>query len=325
MLPRFSDITNEYTLAIHMPQCNCDFKNLLRKTFHSVFQLKVHQESCAMGRKWCIQAKIPENSEQLYLNLLKVHYDKEILINSKRQIELDIPRTFSHNPYFSKGEGCIFLQRLLYAFIKYNPKLGYVQGMNYIAASLLYHCTESDAFWLFLRLVYDYNLIDNYMPMLPGLEKHSHVLEFVMMEELPDLNEHLLKEGIIMQMFITEWCLTLFTSLLNLEYSHVFLKKFFKQKWSFFYKFVLEILVRLKNKIMMADNIMKILDLLKPLRNNNIKDSNAFLKSLELDDRLTWELLAKYANRRVINEQAIMYLSENFETLLQLKEEEKES
>ena len=76
---------------------------------------------------------------------------------------------------------------------------------------------------------------------------------------------------------------------------------------------------------MMADNIMKILDLLKPLRNNNIKDSNAFLKSLELDDRLTWELLAKYANRRVINEQAIMYLSENFETLLQLKEEEKES
>ena len=42
------------------------------------------------------------------------------------------------------------------------------------------------------------------MPMLPGLEKHSHVLEFVMMEELPDLNEHLLKEGIIMQMFITE-------------------------------------------------------------------------------------------------------------------------
>jgi Rab-GTPase-TBC domain len=306
---------------IHYPQCSCNFQNMLRKTIRSVFHLEIYQQSCHRAKKWCELANLPENSEAFYLNLLKINFDKEVLSQSNRQIELDIPRTFSDYTYFAKGSGIVILQRILYAFIKYNPKLGYVQGMNYIAASLLYHCSESDAFWLFLRLVYDYDLVGNYLPMLPGLDKHSHVMEFLMMESLPDLNEHLLQCGIVVQMFITEWCITLFTSLLNLNYSHIFFSKFFKYKWVFFYKFVLEILDRLSYKIMQTHNTMKILDLLKPMRKNTEKSSLIFLKNLETDEKLTWEKLAKIAEQRVINEEAVFYLTENFEVFSQVSSE----
>lgn len=314
------DLTSTITQdeeKIHEPQCSCNFKGLFHKTINSVFQLQPTHETCALGKKWCKLAKVPENSQQFYKSILILNYDKEILISSHQQIELDVTRTFTENTYFSSGPGNFFLKRVLYAFIKYNPKLGYVQGMNYIAASLLYHCTESDAFWLFLRLVYDYDLVQNYLPMLPGLEKHAHVVEFLMMESLPDLNEHLHQAGLIVQMFATEWCLTLLTSLLSLEHSQSFLQKFFKHRWIFFYKFLLEILDRLLPKLMSTNSLIKILEILNPPVKNSTKASLQFLKTLENSERLSWEKLTKIANKREINEQGISCLTANFETTSQ--------
>ncbi len=36
----------------------------------------------------------------------------------------------------------------------------------------LWHATEVDAFWIFVRMMEDYELRDNYLPKLPGLDKH---------------------------------------------------------------------------------------------------------------------------------------------------------
>ena len=298
----------------HHPQCTCNFKGVFHKTMHTVFQFDINHESCSRAQRWCKLAKVPANSQEFYENLLRINCDREILSSSSHQIDIDIPRTFTDYPYFSTGAGVVLLKRILYAFIKYNPRLGYLQGMNYIAASLLYHCTESDAFWLFLRLVYDYNLVENYLPLLPGLEKHAHVIEFLMMEHLSELNEHLLKCGVVVQMYITEWCLTLFTSLLNIKYAHAFFSKFFKHQWGFFYKFVLEILDRLKPGLMATSNQVIILDMLKPLKGNSEKGSLAFLKRLETDEKLTWIKFAKICNRRDVNLQVVRCVSANFET-----------
>lgn len=306
--------------VMHVPQCNCNFKSLMRKTIH-VFHLEKNEDTCNIAKKWLKMTMLPHNSEQYYNNLLKVSFEKEVLIHSNRQIDLDIPRTFPECPYFSKGDGYAILQRVLYGLTRYNPALGYVQGMNYIAACLLFHCKESDAFWLLLRLVYDYNLVQNYLPRLPGLEKHSHVLEFLLIEHLPELYEHLTRNGVIVQMFATEWCLTLFTSLLSLENSCFFLTKFFKHRWVFFYKFVIEILDRLKDKLLLTDSTMRILDMLKPLRANNAKASNEFLRSLEINERLTWQKVVRIANEREINEEVVRCLDENFEAFAQLENE----
>lgn len=54
-----------------------------------------------------------------------------------------------------------------------NFNIDYVQGMNFIVASLLYHSNEVMAFWLFASLIEDCELRDIYMTGLPGLFKHS--------------------------------------------------------------------------------------------------------------------------------------------------------
>jgi len=50
-----------------------------------------------------------------------------------------------------------------------NSKLGYVQGMNYIAASLLYHCDESTSYWIMKVLLDKYGLQDIFAEGFKGM------------------------------------------------------------------------------------------------------------------------------------------------------------
>lgn len=62
--------------------------------------------------------------------------------------------------------------------------IDYVQGMNFIVASLLYHANEVMSFWLFVSLIEDCELRDIYMHGLPGLFKHSQIIDMLIMENL---------------------------------------------------------------------------------------------------------------------------------------------
>jgi hypothetical protein len=75
-------------------------------------------------------------------------------------------------------------------FSRYDPEIGYVQGMNFIVGSLLFHCDEVLAFWLFVSLIEDFELREVFKPGLPGLYKHCQVFGFLMMEHLPELFSH---------------------------------------------------------------------------------------------------------------------------------------
>ena len=41
--------------------------------------------------------------------------------------------------------------------------------MNFIAASLIYHASPEIAFWLFVSLIFDYHLRENYKIGFPGV------------------------------------------------------------------------------------------------------------------------------------------------------------
>ena len=75
------------------------------------------------------------------------------------------------------GRGHQKLRRVLTAFSIYERKICYVQGMNFIVAQLLLHCSETFAFWLFVALIKDCDMRDIYGPQLSGLFKHCMVLE----------------------------------------------------------------------------------------------------------------------------------------------------
>ena len=68
--------------------------------------------------------------------------------------------------------------------------VGYVQGMNFIVGSILYHANEEIAFWIFVTLIEEFELHDIYEEHLPGLYKHGFVIEKLIESNLKELHKH---------------------------------------------------------------------------------------------------------------------------------------
>lgn len=57
------------------------------------------------------------------------------------------------------------------------PNIGYVQGMNFIVAALLHHCSPEITFFLFTAMIEDYCLHEIYEMQLPGVYTHSRKID----------------------------------------------------------------------------------------------------------------------------------------------------
>ena len=183
-----------------------------------------------------------QKSRKIYFDLLGV---KDLLcVKEENQIKRDIGRTFPTQQIFQEpsGEGQQSLQRVLQAFSKYDPAIGYVQGMNFIVASFLLHCSEEVTFWLFVSLIEDYEMRDIYMDGLPGHIKHSTLIEQLMELHLPELLFHLRENGMGIEIFATDWYFTLFAKVIPTHQMHAFFNAFFQRGWCFFHKFALAFL-----------------------------------------------------------------------------------
>lgn len=67
----------------------------------------------------------------------------------------DISRTFPHHVYYSQrhGPGQRALYNVLKAYSIYDRTVGYVQGMGFVAGTLLLYMSEEDAFWVLVALL----------------------------------------------------------------------------------------------------------------------------------------------------------------------------
>lgn len=304
-LPNYN-IQSVFQLS-HFPQCSCSWTKQSNKRLCSKALT-----SCPNAQSWLSYAKIPHQTATSYLNFLNTPAESTFLKHTSHQISIDLPRTFPKNAYFSKGKGKEALGRVLYAFANFNPQVGYVQGINFIAAALLWHSTEVDAFWLLVSLMEDYGLKENYLPSMPGLGKHVHVVEYLVLHHMPDLYKHLLNYNISVQMFANDWCLTLFACIVPYRSMKCIFDCFFKYSWSFFYKLVLTILNKFKKQILRAQDIVDIISSLKPY-----KLSRSYWRTLlTLIEKhkvpVNWKKLCKKALNQTIDEQFIICLFYNY-------------
>ncbi|KAI9809173.1 MAG: hypothetical protein M1825_002464 [Sarcosagium campestre] len=134
------------------------------------------------------------------------------------QISMDIHRTLTDNIYFRKGPGVAKLNEVLSAYARRNAEVGYCQGMNLIAASLLLIMpTAEDTFWMLT------SMIENILP--PTYYDHSllasradqQVLRQYVRENLPKLSDHLDQLGIELEALSFQWFLSVFTDCLSAE------------------------------------------------------------------------------------------------------------
>jgi TBC1 domain family member 8/9 len=88
-----------------------------------------------------------------YADLVRTFANRDSI--SASQVEKDLRRTFPHNAVIQSDENIQKLRRVLVVYSFVDPDIGYCQSMNFIAALLLLHLSEEDAFWTLTRLLED--------------------------------------------------------------------------------------------------------------------------------------------------------------------------
>ena len=296
----------------HLPQCTCTKPpKSIKKTCNSECRSK-EGKTCPNAHKWLHLVKIPNNRCEIYNSLQSISIESEKYRKYAEQIEIDLTRTFPGVDYFTTGYGVAALRRVLTAFVKYHYQLGYVQGMNYLVCALLWHASEVDAFWLFIIMMDEYKLRENYLFRFPGLTKHCELSELLLSVYMPKLYSHFSKFDVMVQMFATDWYLTLFTSLVPIQESSKIIGNFFKQGWVYIYKFLIVLLERLEDRLMAIEDRIDLLSLIKPLE-LVYNEASGFLKIMEKKkESLTWRKLAQIARKKNLEMRHINNFLQNY-------------
>ena len=162
-------------------------------------------------------AKLRSEEPDLYPTMLNMTIKNQII---EDQIQTDIPRTFPNNMLFDKTHPKtlqIPLFNILKAFANSNPKIGYCQGLNYIAGLILLVTKDEDAsFWL-LKVMCEKILPEYYTASMPGLLTDVKVLAELSRQEMPALATHIDKMQMPWALFCSKWLICIYAEVLPTE------------------------------------------------------------------------------------------------------------
>lgn len=182
---------------------NKEFKNLLRCGVPQEYRCKI----------WTILTDLRMGQERkecgpdYYLGLLEP--SKSSSTSSAKQIELDLLRTLPNNKHFETidSPGTMRLRRVLTAYSERNPKVGYCQGMNRLAAVALLVVPEEEAFWLLASIIEKIMPEGYYNDLWLAQVDSSVVMNYVSIK-MPNLGDHFKHHNIELSLFA--WFLTIF-------------------------------------------------------------------------------------------------------------------
>ncbi|XP_040178664.1 rab GTPase-activating protein 1 isoform X2 [Rana temporaria] len=129
-------------------------------------------------------------------------------------ITRDINRTFPAHDYFKDtgGDGQDSLYKICKAYSVYDEEIGYCQGQSFLAAVLLLHMPEEQAFSVLVKIMFDYGLRELFKQNFEDLHCKFYQLERLMQEYIADLYTHFLEISLEAHMYASQWFLTLFTA-----------------------------------------------------------------------------------------------------------------
>ncbi|CAN0926778.1 TBC1 domain family member 8 [Linum grandiflorum] len=132
-----------------------------------------------------------------------------------QSFKFDIPRTFPGHPALDE-HGRDSLRRILVAYARHNPSVGYCQAMNFFAGLLLLLMPEENAFWTFVGIIDDY-FDGYYTEEMIESQVDQLVFEELMHEIFPRLVSHLEFLGVQVAWVSGPWFLSIFINMLPWE------------------------------------------------------------------------------------------------------------
>jgi hypothetical protein len=130
-----------------------------------------------------------------------------------------------------------------------------VQGLNNIAAVLLFHIKDAEkAFWALVELMESHELRSIYLGRLENLEGHCLKAEELINNRLKDLSAHFTHIGIDIKIVLHGWLISLMSKLVPLPEMHRVLSGFRKDGWQFIYRLVLAILTTVRDCLLVTED-----------------------------------------------------------------------
>ena len=183
---------------------------------------------------------------------------------NRAQILKDLNRTFTKSKEFGEGtKGRNQLMDVLEVISLKYTHIGYVQGMNFMVASILYHASPAVTLGLMSHLLEDYQLCDIYSENLVGVHHHNKQLVYLLERHLPELDQHLKDFDISLEIFTTQWGIDLFSHIIPLNIYKLFLDSFFEKGFAFFYRLVLTAMSHMSKTILKMWDWSEILEYIK--------------------------------------------------------------
>ena len=150
------------------------------------------------------KTKKPSYYADCLQNLKNVDVSKYI-----EDIKKDLHRQFPGHEIFMKREGRQMLYNVLRAYAVHNREVGYCQAQGPIAAVLLMHMPEEDAFWMLIQIS-DVYLKEYFKPGLEKVQIDGQALFYLFKQINPTAHKLLKSQGIDPILYMTEWFMCIY-------------------------------------------------------------------------------------------------------------------
>jgi hypothetical protein len=205
---------------------------------------------CRYREAWTLGGRVGDRLA--YLGLLGVNPR----LRDEVQVGKDIDRTYGDNPTFGRNPRFReMLREVLLRYSVYDQEVGYVQGMNLIAANLLYHVKQTElTFWSLVDLMEHTELRLVFAGSLHALRWHCERVDAMLATSLPLLHHHMIALGIDSRCFLDGWLLSLMSKVVPLEQMHLVLHAFRQHGWAFLYRLAVGLLETLADCLLLTDD-----------------------------------------------------------------------
>jgi hypothetical protein len=171
------------------------------------------------GIVWCDFAEIKKLKEQypsnLYFSLIADDEDEHD--KTTNEIKRDLARTFPAHVLFRAENGRESLNNVLKAYSKFDPPVGYCQGMGFIVALFLMYMEEESAFWLLASCIKKYEMAGYFIQCMPKVNLSLQTARALLKHYLPKLWRHFENIGVCPSMFAPQWFMTVYSSNFPME------------------------------------------------------------------------------------------------------------